>query len=522
MPESLVAKWLVRPLAVTGLITVGDSGGLPTSVGSTTTVVKPATEDEAPSIPPAKLGVNLMYPKYWNPVRPFTNLLHVGAWGVQGTTDSVNSFFDASGRISRYEPGVLLYKLVSTPAAVYAGKSVDIICRWDGKATVRINQGAAARNVIARARELRFTYMPGASYQPQLRITNVDLADPVHNIDCRETNARQDQFFDPDYVAYLKHFSVLRFMVWQQINDNKSVTWDTRSRMVDKDMLRTTDGIPIEVMIDLANAAESDPWFCIPWNADDDYIRRFAELVRDRLAPDHKVYVELSNEVWNWAFPVTHQSGREGLAADLSTNEGYAVLYRLAEKHAHVMDIWSAAFAGQEDRLVRVLANQAAGPSNMDRMMAFRDTASKVDAIAMAPYFDYNINGKSIDPNDLSPVFAELRDVIDNKLISRIARARKTGALYGKRVITYEAGQHVTGSDRALLAAINNDPRMGELYKYYLQTWQRDAGDLMMLFGDVYKTSKDGSWGLVEHAGQLPGGTPKSAAVMTFRASISK
>src|SRR5690606_20571076 len=131
-----------------------------------------------------------------------------------------------------------------------------------------------------------------------------------------EPSAPSDQFFDPDYVAYIKRFSVLRFMVWQDMNENKPVTWATRSRMVGKDMVRRNDGVPIEVMIDLANAADADPWFCIPWNADEEYVRKFAELVRDRLVwkPGRKVYVELSNEVWNWMFPVTKQAAQEGLA----------------------------------------------------------------------------------------------------------------------------------------------------------------------------------------------------------------
>jgi len=522
MPDSLVAKWLVRPLAAASIVTVGSSGGLPTSIGSTTTTVTPP-DDEAQAIPPTKLGINLMYPKYWNPARPFTNLMHVASWGVSSVAgDSAGSYFDNEGRIIKYQPGDMLYQLVSTPLAVFNGKSVDIVCRWDGKATVRISQSAAAQNVIRRATEVRFTYMPGASFQPQLKITDVDLADPIRNIDCREPSAPRDQFFDPDYLSYIKRFSVLRFMVWQDMNENKPVTWATRSRMVGKDMVRKNDSVPIEVMIDLANAADADPWFCIPWNADEDYVRKFAELVRDRLKPGRKVYVELANEVWNWSFPVTKQAAREGLEEGLSTNEGYAMLFRLAEKHAEVMDIWSTAFAGQEDRLVRVLANQSAAPANMDRLMAFRDTASKVDAIATAPYFAYNVDGKVSDPSNLTPVFEALRTVIDTTVRARIAAARTTAARYGKRVITYEAGQHVNSSDAALLTAINNDPRMGELYKHYLQTWQRENGDLMMLFSDVYKTSKNGSWGLVENASQLPAGTPKSAAVHTFQASISK
>lgn len=53
----------------------------------------------------------------------------------------------------------------------------------------------------------------------------------------------------------------------------------------------------MEAMLDLANRLDADPWFCIPHLADDDFVRRFAELVKQRLEPERSVYVEYSNEV---------------------------------------------------------------------------------------------------------------------------------------------------------------------------------------------------------------------------------
>jgi hypothetical protein len=49
--------------------------------------------------------------------------------------------------------------------------------------------------------------------------------------------------------------------------------------------------------VDLANALGASPWFTLPHTADDDYQRQFAALVKARLRPDVKVYVEWSNEV---------------------------------------------------------------------------------------------------------------------------------------------------------------------------------------------------------------------------------
>ncbi len=61
-------------------------------------------------------------------------------------------------------------------------------------------------------------------------------------------------------------------------------------------------GIAIEYAIDLANTLKTDAWFCMPHKASDEYIREFAKMVKERLDPSLKSYVEYSNEIWNWSF----------------------------------------------------------------------------------------------------------------------------------------------------------------------------------------------------------------------------
>ena len=56
-------------------------------------------------------------------------------------------------------------------------------------------------------------------------------------------------------------------------------------------------------MIQLANHVGAAPWFNMPHLGDDSYQRGFAQMVKERLRPDVKVYVEYSNEVWHTGFP---------------------------------------------------------------------------------------------------------------------------------------------------------------------------------------------------------------------------
>src|SRR3546814_10140296 len=85
-------------------------------------------------------------------------------------------------------------------------------------------------------------------------------------------------------------------------------------------------------MVGLANALGTDAWFTVPWNADEDYVRRFATYVRDNLAPGRKAYVEVANEVWNWGFRVISQARDEGRAEGLSNNTTEPSLRRAEEE----------------------------------------------------------------------------------------------------------------------------------------------------------------------------------------------
>jgi hypothetical protein len=55
-------------------------------------------------------------------------------------------------------------------------------------------------------------------------------------------------------------------------------------------------------MILLANHVGAAPWFTLSHLGDETYLRGFAQMVKEKLRPDVKVYVEWSNEVWHTGF----------------------------------------------------------------------------------------------------------------------------------------------------------------------------------------------------------------------------
>jgi hypothetical protein len=90
-------------------------------------------------------------------------------------------------------------------------------------------------------------------------------------------------------------------MDWMATNLDLSGSWDSRPKLDDRTF--TIKGAPAELMIELINELGSDMWISIPHAAEDEYISSLADLLKNTLRPDVKIYIEYSNEVWGTLFP---------------------------------------------------------------------------------------------------------------------------------------------------------------------------------------------------------------------------
>ena len=199
--------------------------------------------------------------------------------------------------------------------------------------------------------------------------------------------------FHPLFLERLAPFEVLRFMKWQRTETDTNRTWDKRAKPDDA-RWSTDAGVPAEVLIDLANETGKHPWFCMPHLADDDYVRHFAKLVKERLRPDLKAYVEYSNEVWNWVYPATHHADAEGKRLKLG-DPAFGRYY--AQRSVEVFKIWEAEFGGR-DRLVRVLASQFVNAWLSEQVLTWQDAYKHADVFAVAPYFGHEYGDAKAAP----------------------------------------------------------------------------------------------------------------------------
>lgn len=360
-----------------------------------------------------------------------------------------------------------------------------------------------------------------------LDLRKTDPSDPVREIqvllpECESVAA--DNPFHPHFLQRTAQFGVIRFMDWMDTNNSKIRAWADRPHP--SDFSQAIKGVSLEYMIDLCNRLEVDPWFCIPHLADDDYVRQFATLVKARLKPGLKVYIEHSNEVWNGQFAQARHARDEGLRLKLADNEFQAQLFYHSMRSTQIFAIFEQVFGGT-DRLVRVLGSQSANVWVSEQIMDFQNAYQHADALAIAPYFGHALGSpKTAREVAAMPVEAILEqcraDLERNQQTTTdtLAKAKARELV----LIAYEAGQHLVGiqgaeNDDALTAklhAVNRSPGMKNLYLEYMNGWKQAGGQLMAIFSSVSAPSKWGSWGILESEFQNPATAPKYQAVLEF------
>ncbi|WP_375420739.1 hypothetical protein [uncultured Sphingomonas sp.] len=463
---------------------------------------------------PFQIGVNVSSSVYYNSERIFANLAQgAGGWRDPGAGWGGMAAGKLDARGYPLASGVMP---INVPQPVWGGKDVPVVCKWAGRGVVRIDGDARTMSV---GHSVSFTWRgkrgPG---RPSIFVymSGSDPRDPFRDLDCHEPGLVANGQFDQRYVDDMKQFRVLRFLDWSNTNGNPaSVTWANRTTPTKPGQ----DGVALEHMIDLANATGADPWFTVAYNADETYIRNAAKMVHDRLNPKQRAYFELSNEIWNFQFPVARQALNEGVAEILSTDTYTNGLVRYAEKSIWMHKMLTEAFADDPSRLVRVVSSQNDNSFTARTIMKFRDTAQWVDALATAPYFGHGFFKAPFDKAtvaDLPALFTRLEEQRANS-IAKALENKAVADKYGKRYITYEAGQHIVvpaGPLMPVMEAMQRSPQMGEAYDRFIADWRAKFGDTLTLYSATGTISQYGAWGMREYAGQPLSQTPKRRAVL--------
>lgn len=336
----------------------------------------------------------------------------------------------------------------------------------------------------------------------------------VRNLQVMRPGYNFGDVFTKPFLNMLKPLQVLRFMDWSSTNWSPVVNWSDR-RLPSSPSYAGFPGVPWEVCIDLCNLLGKDAYINVPHMATDDYVRQLAILFRDRLRPDLKLYVEYSNEVWNWQFAQSHwnlaqakaevQAGNSPLNYDGSTNEGVWAARRVGLRLKQIVDIFREVQLGHRRRDLRPILGTMVGWPDLwmvEPLKMLNDVygppANYIYAVGLAPYFnlgpDQEREGMTVDQ-----VLAFLQRSVDEwKTSIWFESCFATAYTYGLKVVAYEGGPDTFGPGSIeAKAQANMDPRIQAICEDYLRMWYGYGGDVFNWFvvnATNYNTQY-GAWG---------------------------
>jgi hypothetical protein len=454
------------------------------------------------------------------------------AWGQGGTLK-----LTPEGWVASLEPGQTAETVMMIGKHFPAGK-YTLLYDGDGKLgftfnTAKIISQSPGKMIVDVAIDGEGVFLKILETNPKNPIRNLRFIMPGFE------NTYQTQPFHPVFLERLKQFNTLRFMDWGATNNSKLVNWSDRTTPTSPSQA-SGNGVALEHLIQLANTLKIDPWFTLPAEASDDYVRQFAMMVRDRLDPALKVHVEYSNEVWNSQFSQAKYAGQKGLERRLDDTSWGAGLRFYSERSVEIFKILESVFgANNQQRLVKVLAGQAANPWTAEQILGWKDAYKHADVYAIAPYFDglgdddkdgwSNLNDvKNLSTTiNLTPdqILDGMMQEIPTEIKAMFEGNAKVANRFGVALFAYEGGSHLTSyqfpNDKidkmtTLFAAVNRSPRMRQVYNAYLNQWKQSGGKLFNQFNDVAAPSKWGFWGALEYQNQDINTAPKYLGLTDF------
>jgi hypothetical protein len=475
------------------------------------------------------LGINIGNVVDWSRSLMFADAMkHARHWGSVNMPHEGQAPVDADGWPTG-DAGVLIMTDIPHMAGVYK-------LSFTGHATVT----PLARNDIT-TRVQNMAYDAGTNTstadvvagpdERKLSLVFTGTAGGVKNVKLMRPGHIPTDTFSKPFLDRLAMFQVLRFVGYSNTINNPQVNWSDRTLPTSATQQRPA-GAAWEYAIELANLTGKDPWINIPDQATNHYVRQLATLFRDNLAPDRKLYVEWSNEVWNDIFDETQRNydatnaeiatGRSNLNYDGETNPVYLAWRRTARRGKEVSDIFRSVFgdAAMMTRVRPILAGHLGRPVAIIQGLefianVFGPPSRYFYAIAPAVYFDIGNNSRT----DLTvdQIFAELPTQV-TALKNNVLLHTLWAQYYKLKNMAYEGGPGLAGSESldAKLAA-NRDPRMKNLIIKLYNDWFSAGGDLFTYLGLSSRWGQYGSWGLSEDITQPTG--PKWEAVSHIHAS---
>ena len=372
--------------------------------------------------------------------------------------------------------------------------------------------------------------------EPESGVTDVHLYRPGYPADGSAT-------FTNELLAAVRKFQVIRFMEWNDTNNNPSQKWSERTLpeystqdITLKNSITSTmytnsgrGGVAYEYMIELCNESECDMWITIPANADDEYISNLAKLIHygrkgadgkdyAPLKSNLKVYLEYGNEMWNTGFYGMLWLGNLYKSAKLDSThpvvydgntEYYRGLFRyLAWRTVGISNIFRNEFGDSQmiSRIRPVIEGQSANTIWMEYALEFIEKYYATPRDGMPArnvnYFIYGGGGAAYYGINMSKTDYTDSEYIINHYFDEgmypdkvwLEQVKKEAILlknYGLKRVAYEGGPGLdiydsinkkSALNHTQMRAINANPKMKDMVIKCQDVWSENDGDLLCYY----------------------------------------
>jgi len=441
------------------------------------------------------------------------------ATDANGWPTQLASWTNASGQLMQQRIGTLMFRELN---GQYPGG--EYRAEWEGTGDVvfGFDAGETSRGTLPNGRHYAILNVVPGNAGIYMGINSMNPADPVRGVHVLYQDVilpptgGSTSPFNQQYKDRLDDFGILRFMQTMETNTSDVRTWSDRrdasaARQVSGTGNSFANGMSVELMVQLANELDADPWFNMPHMADDQFVANFADYVRDNLEPGRTVYVEWSNEVWN-GVPGFEAAPWIAEQLRLPENSGLTTWQFVAQQTSRDFNIWRQRFGAQAGRVVRTVGVQAVNPWIAERIL--ENMNGNFDAIAIAPYFGPSQAQRATYTAEttVDQVIADLRGNLPFATQMVLAHQRLAddySRLLNRdiRLLAYEGGPHLNSTSSVqedLLYRSTKSPQMAELTRDYLR--QINAGGLDAYvhyrFTDVNRPSRYGYFGVLESQNQ--------------------
>jgi len=483
------------------------------------------------------IGINISGVFDYSTEVPFANVMKMSRpWYTKGVNDPSYAFatnyedaltYDADGYPTHIPQVVTGEPLLQDVATIWDGMDAwptgKYTLLWDGTGDFTV-WGSMSNLIKVNTNRYEFDVTNPVGGVLEIRMILSDASDPIQNMRLLlpgTESTYQAQPFNQEWLDGLAPFSTVRFMDWGHTNnwgqtdagwDNPTLaTWSERAQL-DYYTYSSRKGVPYEVMIQLINHLDVDGWVCIPHRASNDYIMQMANMFRDQVEPERQLYVEYSNEIWNWIFGQTHWLNEYGcVSQNISWPEG------LVPYIQNALDLWSGSFTNEMDRITRVVGVQT-GWLDVSERICYNMAPNSIDAISPTFYFGFEEQDEITLDN-----LGSNATVTDVANFARAGMDDNFGWMQDMKTISdslnlplafYEGGQHLTPTPFGVMPTyatalldVQTDPVMYDMYTEWIDSVRtlNTTDEPMLLCHFVFASKQSpqyGSWGLLERSDQ--------------------